>query len=165
MDISELSAYINKRPGTALSLTGAIVVIVILLGLVGARHRQPKLPVIPENASYTTDDGATLFTDSLSRIPPFDHDGHPAVRAYVFRGASRRPWVQYLWKYSDAGKERLGTANSTDPGASAPSASDIMVKRPGERAWVRLADPSAASIMEPKDPDGGDPSAIVIVNP
>ena len=38
----------------------------------------------PGSAFYTTDDGATLFTDGADRLPPFDHDGKAAVMAAVF---------------------------------------------------------------------------------
>ena len=56
-------------------------------------------------AFFTIDDGATLFQDDAGKVPPFQHDGHEAVRAMVFTcDGGQHHWVQYLEKYSGEAK-------------------------------------------------------------
>ncbi len=104
----------------------------------------------PQRAFYTVDDGANLFIDSVTKLVPFDHDGHPAVKALVFsadNGVHR--WVQYLFRYTDAEKASL----SAFPDASA-SAAMGEVKRPGSDTWYTMNDPHVADITFPKTPAG-----------
>jgi hypothetical protein len=123
------------------------------------------VPIINDRVFFTTDDGVTLFADSLLLKPPFDHDGRQAVRAYVFK-ADGPQWVQYLEKYSDAGKRQSDVYQSSPPGTvPPPSDSEWLVKRPGDRDWVPLTASEAANIIEPRSPDGGDAASIQEVNP
>ena len=74
--------------------------------------------------------------------------------------------MQYLMKYSDAGKNQLEMYQNSPPGAAfLPPAAEMLVKRPGDRAWVPLGAPEAADIMRPADPTGGHDFRPDPVNP
>lgn len=130
-----------------------VVILIVIAGsiLVSVRemsHHSSFKP--PENAFFTTDDGATYFTDSLSKIPPFDHGGKTAVRAFVVSsdGGAHR-WVAYLGKYSDADQKKL---ESKDPKADLRS---MLVKAPGAGQWIPLSSPEFAKIIAPAPPGMG----------
>src|ERR1700722_10524228 len=60
----------------------------------------------PSNASkayYTTDDGQTTFVDDFFKAYPFDHDGKPAYRAYMFQTSDGKRFVGYLERYTSSG--------------------------------------------------------------
>jgi hypothetical protein len=60
----------------------------------------------PSNASkayYTTDDGQTTFTDDFFKAYPFDHNGKPAYRAYMFQTSAGKQYVAYLERYTPSG--------------------------------------------------------------
>ena len=53
----------------------------------------------PARAYFTTDEGASLFVDRIDRLPPFEHEGQPALRAHVFScDGNQTRFVGYLEK-------------------------------------------------------------------
>lgn len=159
---------LNKRNGL---ITGvALVAIVLALAFIThhlTRGRHPAVPYFPAQAFYTTDDGATLFADAINKVPPFDHNGSPAVRAYVFTADSdKHQWVQYLEKYSDESvKKWEGPSQDGLPKASAPSSSGLLVKKPGAQSWIHEEDSAAGAILNPQTPQGMGMELPVAVNP
>jgi hypothetical protein len=146
-----IQEQLQKWPKT--TVCGAIVLIVA--GVVFSAHAirnggRPAVPAFHEQAFYTTDEGATLFADSVFKFPPIDHDGASAVRAYVFTcDGGRHQWVQYLEKYGNAEKDKL-EAHASDAGSVQP-----LVKVPGKGDWVPERDRRGIEISTPKCPDGG----------
>ena len=57
-------------------------------------------------AFFSDDDGQSYFADGADKIPPFDHNGKPAVTAHVFRCNGGKPFVGYLERYTPEGKKR-----------------------------------------------------------
>lgn len=150
---------LSRRPALIAVVGGGLLGVGIVFSVLQLRGRgRPALPVIPERCFYTTDDGATLFADSLSQFPPFDHDGRPAVRAYVFScDGGKHQWVQYLEKYSNEAKKEAGAA-------SQPPRSGLLVKEPGADRWVSEASAAAQKVMDARCPDGmraGDITAVM----
>jgi hypothetical protein len=143
-----------RRALNRLLLIAASIVIVLLVFLAfrwsGITRGQPV-----NMAFYTTDDGATFFADDLGKVPPFDHDGKPAVEAFVFTcDDGQHHFVQYLRKYSDEVKQQLEATHTTvtlTPG---------LIKRPGDAKWISETYPQASTIMTPKCPDGTGPGPI-----
>lgn len=78
------------------------VVIIIALG-VSIWHTERSGPANASKAYYTTDDGATTFSDDFFKAYPFDHDGKPAYRAYMFQRSSGKQFVGYLERYTPDG--------------------------------------------------------------
>ena len=105
-------------------------------------------------AFFTTDDGATLFAEDISRISPFDHDGREAVRAFVFTcDGGKHQWVQCLQKFEADAKRQLEGYNP-QKGGRLPSRVSTLVKRPGASGWNSAADPRSTDIVEPHCPEG-----------
>src|SRR5579862_2306749 len=82
---------INEKPAYAVATA---IVALIVLGLFMYLHLRDDTTGIVSRMYYSDDDGKTYFADSTSRIFPFDHNGKPAYRAYVFQG-SGQPFVAY----------------------------------------------------------------------
>src|SRR5690606_6194429 len=61
-------------------------------------------------AFFTVDDGQSWFADDINKIPPFEKDGKAAVRVYVFRCGSGRPFAAYLQRYTPEGKKAIEEA-------------------------------------------------------
>ena len=79
---------------------GAVSVIVlaavgfVVIQVLAAR---PKIQTNLPDAYFSADDGKTFFVGNSASVPPFDHDGKPAVRAYVYQcGEDRFPFLRFL---------------------------------------------------------------------
>ena len=101
-------------------------------------------------AFFTVDDGTTYFADDALKLPPFDHAGKLAVRAYVFTDtpAGDRRWVQYLQKFSDDEQKQLKGKNDTSNFLFG------LVKKPGDKDWIVATQVAASPITLPKSPHG-----------
>jgi hypothetical protein len=112
---------------------------------------------------FTTDNGKTTFVETNDKLPPFDHDGKPAVRAIVFscdKGATQ--FVAYLERYTPQGKQAAQEMlvkmrqPRARPEYNPALLNNIEVKRPEDAEWTRQSDTErAAKIMDPKCPHGG----------
>ena len=102
---------------------------------------------VPERVTevyYSDDDGKTFFVDDVDKVYPFDRNGKPAYRAYVYRCGDQPPFVHYLGRYTDKAKARMAelSAKTDDPEAVGELArlrnTAIEVKKPGDANWVPL---------------------------
>jgi hypothetical protein len=130
------------------SIIASLIAIVLVLVWICVRSSGTSIPT--QLNFYTTDDGATLFSDDSGKVPPFDHGGQQAVRAFVFTcDNGQHQFVQYLEKYSDQMKQQL----ETSPHEFGMIANGL-IKRPGDAKWISESDPKAHAILQPKCPDG-----------
>ena len=140
----------SANPGPATAFAAAIVV--IGLGIVyfqwpaGDSGR-----AAPKKMFLTIDDGKTFFVAPAEPLPPFQHEGKTAYRAYVFTcDGGKTKWVGYLERYSDQAKTllqemRKSQAKTGGPPTLAPELVDgIEVSRPVEIEWVRQSDAARA---------------------
>jgi hypothetical protein len=143
----EVRSWLNRRQGVA-----TVLGIVLFAGGAYAvfRETRPEVPPIMATAYYSDDDGKTWFPDSITKLPPFDHNGKQAVRCFVFQHHGQT-FVGYLQKYSDTLKARIQATNSAGD-------SDLMfgtlVKRPADKNWIPTSDPRSQQIIKPQPPDG-----------
>ena len=137
---------------------GALAVGAVVIVMELKNGGKAPVPDMPGQAYYTTDDGATFFADSAYKIPPIDHNGQRAARAYVFScDGGKHQWVQYLEKYTDADQKILETGQ----GGSYPAP---LVKKPGQGEWISTRDQRSMEIRSPKPPEGmgsGEPQPVV----
>lgn len=157
----------NPRLGVALA-AGLVIVglTVIALQLPGR-----SAPTGHAQVFFTVDDGKTWFADSASKIPPFDKDGQPAVRAYVYRCPDGTKFVNYLERFRPDAKRAVEEASKLDPNAKGPpnigaaQAAYIggrEVKRPGDAKWIGTGNfREAAKITAVKCPDGSNQAVAV----
>ena len=106
-------------------------------------------------AFFSNDDGKTFFVDRNTRLAPFDKDGRPAYRAHVFECGGKRV-VGFLSCYTPAALKALEEAKaSRGTGRPPPNAAalatvgtyGLLVKRPGDPAWVSQADSLRATAV------------------
>ncbi len=149
---------LNQNPRAATAITfGVIFGSLAFIGVEMYLNRQPPAPVPPAHAYYTTDEGDNLFLDDADLVPPFNHDGQPALRARVFtcdHGKTR--FVAYL--------ERLDPGAAKDIPADPSSrrqyvARHLDVRAPHASVWMAADDAMADALRGPKCRDGSPASA------
>ncbi|MDQ3441878.1 MAG: hypothetical protein M3478_16165 [Planctomycetota bacterium] len=151
---------LNKNPAITTGATAAIILIAI--GVIIYQVTGGGTPGIATEAYYTIDDGKTWFEDDIAKIAPFDKDGKPAYKVYVYKCPGSDEFVSHLERYTKEGKAAMEAAQkSTDPNnpimMEDVQMTGIEVKDPGtgDKGWVRQANSNAAAkIMELKCPDG-----------
>jgi len=107
-------------------------------------------------AWFSTDDGKTWFADSADNLPPFDKDGKPANRAYLYRKSGGQPVVVFLERYTPNALSQLNDLKK--PTGRPPEiglreriiAVGVEVKKPGDQSWINVSDPRAAGVMRPR---------------
>jgi hypothetical protein len=125
----------------------------------------PTKPTAP-TVFYTTDDGQTSFTASAELIPPFDHKGKPAVRAYIYQ-CSGKQFVAYLERFTDEARRMLKELDDVvknakpgdQPPANLPQLANARrfgreVKRPGDSKWVSIGSQEGGKIVAVQCPPG-----------
>ena len=151
------------------------VVIFLVAGTVAFFSLRPTPKVIIDNAYYTDDEGKSYFTDTIYRVPPFDHDGKTAVRAMVFTyDNGNKEYVAYEMRYTDEWKKKLDAAcaQAVKDGRALSSVQEFYsrdladhgweVHQPGSAsAWVSRTGPQALNVMNQPSPDGSQREADV----
>jgi hypothetical protein len=141
------------------AISTVVVICVLILGLVLiALELKGESGKPPKDNYYSTDDGKTWFVDSASKLPPFDHDGVPAVRCFVFKGGNGK-FVGLLEKYTDATRDQLArTAEQMRPRDDVT----VLVKKPGEKDWKEVGmDQAAMMLMHVSGPNGTDAERVM----
>jgi hypothetical protein len=143
--------WLNQHPNVAIGGVCAVVVLAICLIVAEVMAGRHKYPADTPRSFYSDDDGKTFFVGGFDDVPPFDHDGKQAVRAYVFQ-CGKQQFVGYLErfvpKYHDAVLAHGITPEALRYGRE--------LKRPGDAKWI----PSGNLRIEEKIedvpcPDGG----------
>ena len=150
---------LNENP--KLAAIGTVIIMAGSLIYIGMRyfHPHPSASQVPSKSYYCNEDGSELFIDSAANIPPFDHNGKTAVRAFLFKTADGRVFIQRLEKFDDTSKERIHEQIIKN-GMPAMQLRQmypqgIMVKRPSDKEWLQANSPAAAELMIAKSPWDG----------
>ncbi len=152
---------LNKNPGLTTGATAAIILLAV--GFIVYQLSSSGAPSVATESFYSNDDGKNWFADDINKIPPFDKDGKPAYRVYVYKCADGKPFVSHLERYTAEGKKAMEAAqkanNQNDPGLMEEvMATGLEVKKPGSdpvKGWAKQSNPVAGKIMELRCPDGG----------
>jgi hypothetical protein len=138
---------------------GTVVVVILAVLYIAWFMRPPAETQFASREFFSDDDGTTWFVDDGMKVPPFDHNGKPAVLAKVYKCRDGRVFVGYLEKFSDEARRRIEATRSSGhggPQAGSPgSASDVLLKKPHEGTWVAVNDPAAMAIRMITCPGGG----------
>lgn len=150
-----LRETLTDRP----AVTNAITVVVILLAaaFIAVDVLRPRPASAGPQLFFTTDDGDTWFADKATQLPPYNVDGKPAVRAYVYACASGKPFVAYLERYTPETVAKLSTEEAKTKGLVDQEfviAEGTEVKRRGEKDWVLRKSDAGQRILDFKCPDG-----------
>jgi hypothetical protein len=151
---------INENP--AMGAVAAVVVIVLAAGIIIWQSTGGPVTANPNTTYYTVDDGQTWFPAHVSNVPPFDHNGQQAVRAFVYRCGRDKPFVNHLERYREGARKVLAEAHAAPAGTpvnvgavQGASISGREIKRPGDERWIRGTDGrAAAEITKVNCPEG-----------
>jgi hypothetical protein len=168
---------IRQTLGEKKALGIAAAALALILGAVAVAYQVsemgPAKPAAPQTF-YTDDDGKTFFTDSTALMPPFDHKGKTAVRAYVYECNGHR-FVAYLERYTDQAKRMVkeleDDVKNAKPGDKPPAnLAELMnarrfgreVKRPGDATWVSIGSKEGGKVQAVHPPPGlsGEPQLV-----
>jgi hypothetical protein len=154
----------ENRRYSAMAVTALFVVAVASI-VYQVMANRPRGLVVPEYY-YTTDEGGTWFSAPATLLPPFDHKGKPAVRAWVYQ-CSGKEFVAYLERFTDEARrlgaqaeQALQNAKKGDEPppilwqAAEARRSGRQVKRPGDKEWVSAGSREGVAIMDVKCPAG-----------
>jgi hypothetical protein len=128
-------------------------------------------PPAASQAFYTSDDGQTTFVDDFFRAYPFDHDGKPAYRVYMYQTSKGTQFVGYLERYTAEGlKELEPLLSQTASREQLRQAIQTVrqkyteVKKPNDphAKWFRVGSSGAASVEAVTSPDGADDNCILV---
>ena len=125
---------------------------------------------------YTVDDGQTWFSDQVSHVAPFDHDGKTAVIAEIYSyDDGSKTFCAYLAKYTDDAKKQLEAQIADAQAKGQPvdavpllhdalfMRSNMFVKLPGPKnSWMAYTDPRAAEVFSIHTPDGTAPDEAFV---
>jgi hypothetical protein len=167
--LQELSVGIretlNQNP--AITTVATIIIILATLGLIvyqtwdfGGPSYAP-----PTQAWFTVDDGKTWFADDISKLPPWDYQGRPAHRVFVYTCDDRTTtFAAYLMRYTPEAKQKLTQGNTSDPMMQQLlNGPGVEVKPPltGEKGWLKRSDPAAAALLQPLCKQTNAPAVVV----
>ena len=153
-------------------LVAGIVLVVVAVGAI-AYQISSSGPAAPAggDAFYTVDDGKTYFPSSTKELPPFQHEGKSAVRAYVYE-CNDKPFVAYLEQYTPEAKKVIEEVNRPRQGgtpgpppnlgnAIGAQQSGRQIKKPGDKDWIAALSPQGNALTrEIKCPDGKTATAV-----
>ena len=119
-------------------------------------------------AWYTSDNGKTWFVDGVSKLTPFDHDGNPAYRCYLYScDGGTTKFVAYLERYTPEARQQLedliNAKKAPQPGTIEQLMTNgVEVAQPNTGIWIKATDPRAYSLRQPKCPSGSQKRPIPI---
>lgn len=156
-----LRETLNRNPGLTTAATAFIIILALVVAVLSFMRakRSPSGP--SDRVWYSDDDGNTWFPDDRNRVPPFDHKGKPAVRAYLFTcDGGKTKFVGWLERYTPEAAKQLEAQRAKGGGSGFRLENEdrqgVEVKKPktGDKAWVKQSDAAAAVILDVKCPDG-----------
>ena len=145
----------NRNPAIAAAIAAVCVALGVSIWFVSAKEESGQPARTDPKSWYTIDDGRTWFVDSANKVVPFEHQGKPAYRCFVWRcGATK--FVSHLERLNPAARGRYGPQDRVDPWKLPPGAEQV--KRPlrGDVGWLDVDAPDAGEIQRPRCPGGGD---------
>jgi len=102
-------------------------------------------------AWYTVDDGRTYFPDDANRLVPFDHNGKPAYRCYVWTcDAGTNRFVSHLERLTEQGRRSFAGSNRMDVLQLVPGTLEVKAPLTGDTGWVVTTSPQAEQIQTPR---------------
>jgi len=131
---------LNEKPAIGIGIAAGIIVIAgaVMIWSFSGKSGSTQLdkPISADQAYFTDDDGAHFFTEDSKKVTPFKHNGKDAFRAHVYRCTKGEPFVGYIERHTELGKQAKGI--SAEMGTR-PSFSDnalFEIKKPGKSPWV-----------------------------
>ena len=152
-------AIIKAHP--KLLLAGLILLVAAAIVSTFASAKKTELNVeVRGGAWFTTDDGKTWFAADENKLPPFDHKGKQANRAYVYTcDGGKSKFVLFMARFTPEARRQLEEMRKSKMPSEFGVIDRLMthgmeVKKPNDAVWVTASHPSAVAIRKPACPDG-----------
>jgi hypothetical protein len=147
---------LNQNPRLTTALTIGIIVVVLgfLAWQIWGGATTPGSAGGPATKRwFTDDDGKTWFAGDFKKVAPIQHNGKEAVEALVYK-CDGKTFVNHMIRYTPEGKKRmealLGGGGLADPAGAGAIETEMEVKSPGEKEWVKANSPKANDVRKPK---------------
>lgn len=146
-----LREKLNNNPVLASVLAG--VGIVLAIGVLAWQLWPEEQTLrVGNQYFYTEDDGATRFTDSNRKYPPFKGPtGKDAVRAHLFEFPDKSQAVMYLSRYTPEGVRKLQALDEKSRNAMdlymSPDLTEVKKPQDPSARWVKRNTETAHQLM------------------
>jgi len=157
---------IRRHSTATIAIMAVVVAGALFFTLRNASSSTSSMTPVMDKVYCTSDDGQTTFVGSMTNVPPFQHEGKTACRAWVFScDGGKTRFVGYLERFTPDAKKRIESAKpSSGPGAPV-GPGDSEIKKPGPgNPWVSRANfAAAAKVQEVVCPPGqsGEPTMVL----
>jgi hypothetical protein len=132
-----------KQRGKIVTAAAVVVAVaVVAVGVTMWRGGEEGVPPRPPPARAWTPvyDGQTRFADRDDQVVPFDHNGKPAYRCFVWTcDGGKTRFVSHLERLTAAGRQRAtagGAQARPLPMELFPGSREVKRPRTGDQGWV-----------------------------
>lgn len=144
----------EKAKISVIGKVGIGLLFAIGAAIVFFEHRRSPDELQPASTYFYSDnDGKSWFKDDAGKLVPFDHNGRPAYRAFIYRLPDGSTFCGYLQRLSDSALEQLRQLRQQPdtPEDQAKvfqiTAFGTQVKKPGQATWVLLASHDGSMVL------------------
>jgi hypothetical protein len=159
---------LNRKP--AITTAATLIIIVVMLGVIVYQSWDFQRTPPPQSmrAWFTVDDGRNWFPDDAGKLPPWDYEGKPVYRVFVFTcDGGKSTFPGYLQRYTPDALRKLseqqnsGTHDSSLDELLAGPGVEIKPPLTGDKGWMKRNDPQAGALLEPMCKGTNEPAARV----
>lgn len=151
--------YIRQHQQVGILFAVALIITAVVITWMTLMPSGPKKVT---RGFFTVDEGKTWFIDDVQRITPFDKDGKPAVRGYLFKCPGGKVYCGLLSRHTDSARKKADEFKSQNPDKPIPD--DLLVKgsrdfrQPAKKQWVNDTSNEIFQVTTQKScPDGSYP--------
>ena len=154
---------LNEKPGVTTAVTAGVVVLALIYIVYSMWPRSYARGIVPQEAFYTTDLGATYAAKSTDTLYELDEQGKASnVRAWVYQWPGEsKPFVAFLERVTPevarAHPKPGAPGEEMDAMAQLMAEGDLdghYVAPPGQDQWFEKGSPQGQQISAPPQRDG-----------
>jgi hypothetical protein len=148
---------VNRNPTLAIVAVSLLVVVAVgvMLKQLFGNEASDVSGTTPPQGWFTVDDGKTWFAAPGNKVAPFDHNGKPAYRCYVWTcDGGKTKFVSHLERLKPAARAKYGPQQEVEPWNLPPGAEEVKLPLSGDAGWIGEESPQASQIFMPRCPDG-----------
>jgi hypothetical protein len=153
---------LNRNQTLTTGVTVAIIIVALIIIVMQLTGGGSGSAAVYTKWYYSTnEDGSNWFEDDINKIAPFDHNGKPAYKVFLYTcDGGKTKFVGYLERFTEAGKKKAEALRNNPQAARDPAEMDMLqmteveIKSPTGK-WLKRSDPKAEEVMGSiKCPDG-----------
>ena len=155
--------YVRRNPNAGVVIAVALFVLVGVIVWMS----MPTSRRVVTKGYFTVDEGQTWFIDDVKRVTPFDKDGKPAVRCYVFQCPEKPVYCGLLSRHTEEARKKVEGANGGQPNGLIKDEKLLdrgsrEFKHPGDSSWASESSGAMFQLtMQKKCASGQFPTSVV----